>query len=1643
MTAWPLSAAIVSEVCQTIAFPIPETSLSPEGLTRVSVTDCATDYQTGRPLLPVRGVTFDLPGGAEIVSVTLTPGALREIALAAPVEWGQPPNLPSEQPAARVAPDPAVYGGTDCYPDLRKPVWRTDPTGGRTLLSVQVPPAIFDPARNVLLAAGSVTVTVAFSEKAASPLIPSTAPAPLLAELTPSPLEPGPHTYAVVSTSELIDTTPGPWNLQALCQARARAGFTPAIVSVEWIHAHYAGPTPASRIRAFVQDAYATWGLRYLLLAGTFDLLPVQRLYVSFTDFIYNRTAEIPADALYFGCLDGTFDNNGNGRFGEATDGPGGGDVDLTAEVLVGRFPVTNALELAHMVRKTLRYEGASAQDLQPQAFLAEIINMGSLVYADGYMEELRFGSGRDGLSTLGFKTSAYAGLLNADLRLYDSDAYRWTTADALAYLNQNFATVNHMGHGATKQCVKIPLSLPVHQQALRAFTNDMPYFIYSQACNSGEFDTPDCFAEQIVTVSNAAFAAIMNAREGWEYPNVVGGFSHRYHRAFWDAALRGTATRLGEINEQSRRTHLALVSAAKANYWRWVYYELNLFGDPATPFAPAVNLTPPVIAHTPLLNTCDTQNAQRVTCTVEPIGIYNPDSICMVWRTDRTPGTVQTQRMTAVSGNLYEAVIPPQTENTAIVYNLLALNLAGKETRSPAAGDNTFFFAEPRTLTILGSPTNLGTPEPYYGTHTFASGLVATASAPPTVSLAADTRVSNTGFFGAGSVPQSGTNQALSFVIDTDSLLVWQWRREHRLTVLKDIGAQPPQTFWVAENTAFDVPAAQAELSDSNGTLYAFAEWRLDGARSPAAPALSNPAYGALVADTPHTLLARYLPADLDDDANGIADWWEVRYFGGNGQNPDSDVDGDGYTLREEFEDRSDPLASAVTPAPPVITFAPLAETQPRPGPFTLRAAITDTCAIASAFVRWHRKTGAWQTTPLLVTSNSVFEAQIGAESAPGDDFEYQLVATDPSGRSSQTDLFYLFLCYPVADTTRFHDLSLVALPTQQLSGTYMNLHNIGNADLVWSAQPARAETVRDPALPGWDLTSLGQSWSVSTNRFVSAPYALRSKLASSNTMSGPPVRATLTMAPAVIGPGAALTFDYWIHSEVDKDPARAFDGGIVEYSLDNGATFQQLKGPYTHTIFGWTYSPWTNGTPCLAGLGTEGWRSITFDFAKEYPGEDGFRGRTMLLRFHYGGDNNTDNEGWYIDNIAVRPIEWPRGFSNNIEPAYSYTIPAGANKRILWNNLPSAMDLRYDNLTVFLCSNDPAAPLYRFFWQVTIRDYPQLYALSASQSSNGDGLVRLAAAVADADGEPVSLAFDWSGDKGKTWQPAALTNLTVAVGATLSNTPPDRLANLATATNGVPLTNQLSAVWASRAVTPALTVNTQTLFRVTATNGYFGRAYTSAPFTVDNVPPLFAAGALTVSPLSPHGGYALTTNGVTLAWPPATDNPSPTLTYLLTDHQETPSPGLAVTSQTSLVTAFLSLSNALDRPHRFEVVARDPAGNASAPLTASLLILDAAADYDGDGLSSADEEIAGTSAADAADRFAGALSSSPGALTLSWPSAAGRLYTVEASPALQPSEWRPLAGCSDIPGTGLTLTVEIPATQTAGFFRIRVRLP
>ena len=190
-------------------------------------------------------------------------------------------------------------------------------------------------------------------------------------------------------------------------------------------------------------------------------------------------------------------------------------------------------------------------------------------------------GSSDDGYTTVGIPADQY--FIN---KLYDAPGYYWPKSAIISLINNGVHIINHLGHASYDYNMKMGIS------DVNSFINENNFcFVYSQGCMSGGFDNGDCIAEYF-TVKNThgAFAGIWNARYGWFWSYSTDGDSQRFHRQFWDAVFGENIKEIGRANHDSKEDNLFLIQRSCI---RWVYYETNLFGDPAVAFVNASGIKP------------------------------------------------------------------------------------------------------------------------------------------------------------------------------------------------------------------------------------------------------------------------------------------------------------------------------------------------------------------------------------------------------------------------------------------------------------------------------------------------------------------------------------------------------------------------------------------------------------------------------------------------------------------------------------------------------------------------------------------------------------------------------------------------------------------------------------------------------------------------------------------------------------------------------------------------------------------------------------------------------------------------------------------------------------------------------------------
>lgn len=601
----------------TITYRFPEARVKKvgsfnESLAFVSVTmDGLPEWEiAGSPVLPFKTAEILLPPGKLVRTFRVVGGRKIDLPGLYLVKHGEEDVPLSSREQALAHPkaflNETIYSSDDPYPSRLHSGISVQSKMGYRILMVNLHPVRFIPKSAKIYYYESITVEVELSPETEEDsfvtsghqdhrtTVRAIVDNPEILESYPTPMQTSSIEYVIITNEELANTT-GPYNFQALRDEKVSRGINATIVTTDWIYTNYDGTRPdggtdnQTKIRNFIIDAYQNWSVRYVLLGGDGDgwetgeaIIPHRGLASVSVEIDY----DIPAD-MYFACLDGTFDYDGDGIYGEPNDGPSGGEIDLFAEVYVGRACVDRPEEVQNFVRKTLSYQNASVdQNFRKAWMVGENLGFGGIAeWGGNYKDEIKVGATTHGYTTVGFENSAYSASFDVST-LYDRDhaSYNWPKTDLIHLINDNAHLINHMGHANVGYVMKM-----INSDVDTLLTNDQLYFIgYSQGCYSGAFDgrttSPgtytnyDCISEHLTTEAHGAVAFISNSRYGWGKRYSTDGASQHFDREFWDAVFGETILNLGIANQDAKEDNAGRIGSAIDRY---CYYEINLFGDP------------------------------------------------------------------------------------------------------------------------------------------------------------------------------------------------------------------------------------------------------------------------------------------------------------------------------------------------------------------------------------------------------------------------------------------------------------------------------------------------------------------------------------------------------------------------------------------------------------------------------------------------------------------------------------------------------------------------------------------------------------------------------------------------------------------------------------------------------------------------------------------------------------------------------------------------------------------------------------------------------------------------------------------------------------------------------------------------------
>jgi hypothetical protein len=390
--------------------------------------------------------------------------------------------------------------------------------------------------------------------------------------------------YLIVTSENLAG------EFQRLADHRTAMGLPAAVVTREWISANCRhGIDFQETMRMFLQDAYAKWGVEYLLIGGDTDIIPTR--FVRSTFYPFGGHTDIPTD-LYYAGLDGNWAADGDGWLGEPYISPDtpGDDADFAPELSHSRAPVRTPLGASQFIDKLLAYELATPAD----AYAGRIL----------YAAEVLFPSPWNEGDTITLDGAQYAHNLIQNViepctdmeyvRMYETDQLyvrdaplsRSALIDSLN--TGHYGQVDQFGHGHFFNMSVGDANFTVGDAG--GLHNGPNYFLlFALNCASGAFDV-SCLMEAFV--ENPQGGSIMSvgaAREA--FPSN----SFAYQTLFYDGMACAGVGRAVDAFVLARMQYVS--NTLRNTVDRWTQLNAAFVGDPAVTIWNGVPVAPQITA--------------------------------------------------------------------------------------------------------------------------------------------------------------------------------------------------------------------------------------------------------------------------------------------------------------------------------------------------------------------------------------------------------------------------------------------------------------------------------------------------------------------------------------------------------------------------------------------------------------------------------------------------------------------------------------------------------------------------------------------------------------------------------------------------------------------------------------------------------------------------------------------------------------------------------------------------------------------------------------------------------------------------------------------------------------------------------------
>jgi photosystem II stability/assembly factor-like uncharacterized protein len=321
-----------------ITYSFPENTLNITAIVQdgqtyqyVSLSGCPSyTEEIGAPYLPFKDISFVLPYDYRLEEVGIVSIDSTSQDCQYYIYPTQPPRITDGSPPSPfVPPDPYYY--SEIYPGKVTQILSDGYRSGFRVATIRLFPIQYFEQRLTLYTSIKISLSLVPAEeigiyalrrsKLGQELVERT-----IRNLVENPTDVpgfGPPTDVVSETSQPFDITSEPSldgsvvdyviitdtafksDFERLADWRLEQGFIPTIATTNNIAASYSGDDLPKKIREYIKAAYQYWGTTFVLLGGDVQYVPHRVCDTSY------------ASDLYYSDLEGSWDENGNGIYGE------------------------------------------------------------------------------------------------------------------------------------------------------------------------------------------------------------------------------------------------------------------------------------------------------------------------------------------------------------------------------------------------------------------------------------------------------------------------------------------------------------------------------------------------------------------------------------------------------------------------------------------------------------------------------------------------------------------------------------------------------------------------------------------------------------------------------------------------------------------------------------------------------------------------------------------------------------------------------------------------------------------------------------------------------------------------------------------------------------------------------------------------------------------------------------------------------------------------------------------------------------------------------------------------------------------------------------------------------------------------------